>query len=562
MLISQKICIIVYTLIMLQCMGVSVHIFAKAKKTDSLYALLAINVIIIAWLLFGMFENMSSTNKELLFSIRLTLIPITLLGSAWLIFSLIYVGWITYRNKKTIFAIILLPVLSYLPALTDKYFYLLVISKEVSHPEFTHWGVFFVANYALTIIYLTSGGAIFLYKAFHEYKHQKGKILMLLTGVLVVTAFFLISSFQLIPLPRFDIAPISFSIFLMLLTVSIYRYRLLDITQEAANQVFNTMGDAIAVFDLHNNLVNYNQAFVHELVEDHDISEIRTLTDLELLLTLRSRGASAISFDNVAENSIVKSATGNFGSWDSQVGLNKKYYTYSLSPFRNDRGKMLGRILSIKDHTGTINTERNRLSADIHDTIGNSLTALLYSLNNARDEIKNTKKAEEYINMASVETRTVMVHFRRILSELKPIDIEEKGLVSTLHSQLNKFRRYGIEIRLSHTGIETTLLNKGQQAADIYNMCLHTISNAVSHGKATEINLVLSLRNNIFKMLVIDNGIGCTNIVFSGGLKQMDERIKAMGGTFAATAPDDGGFQINVSFPVMRTLCESEVSHD
>jgi len=562
MLISQKICIILYTLIMLQCMGLSVHIFARAKKTDALYALLAIHGLIIAWLLFGMIENMSSSNEELLFSIRLTILPISLVGSFWLVFSLFYAGWLSRTNKKIIAAIIFFPILSYLPALTDKYFYLLVISKDISHPEITEWGFLFVSNYLLTVIYLIAGGAIFLYKAIHEYKHQKSKILLLLAGVIIVTTSFLISSFQLIPLPRFDIAPLSFSVFLSLVTIAIYKYRLLDITQDAATQVFNSMGDAIAVFDLQNNLVNYNQSFATDLVETQNIPNVKTLKDLERLLSQRSKGAREVTFGTGIGTLNGDSLNGNFGSWDNQQGLKKKYYTYSLYPFRNDRGKILGRILSIKDHTGTINTERNRLSADIHDTIGNCLTALLYSLNNARDEIKNTKKAEEYINMASVETRTVMVHFRRILSELKPIDIEEKGLISTLHSQLNKFRRYGIEIQLSHTGIETTLLNTCQYASDIYNMCLHAISNAVSHGKATEINVILNLRNNIFKMHIIDNGIGCANIVYSGGLKQMEDKIKDLGGTFNATTPDYGGFAINISFPVTQAFCISEVSND
>jgi signal transduction histidine kinase len=173
----------------------------------------------------------------------------------------------------------------------------------------------------------------------------------------------------------------------------------------------------------------------------------------------------------------------------------------------------------------------------------------LFSLNNARDEVTEPEKALGFINLAFEETRTVFSHFRRIVEELKPIEIEERGLVSALNNQFGKFIHGGIKIEFSHHGIEESYVNNSKYATEIYRICLQAINNAVSHGKADEIIVNIHLIDNIIKLYVMDNGIGCKDIKQKSGLKNMEDRVKNFGGEASFYSPEYGGFNIVIKIP-------------
>ena len=171
-------------------------------------------------------------------------------------------------------------------------------------------------------------------------------------------------------------------------------------------------------------------------------------------------------------------------------------------------------------------------------------------MNNAKDEVDNPEKSLKFINLAFQETRNVFSHFRRIVEELKPVEIEERGLVSALKNQFGKFIHGGIKIEFNHHGIEESVVNNSKYATEIYRICLQAINNSVSHGKADEIIVNLHLVDNVIKLYVMDNGIGCMEIKQKSGLKNMEDRVRNFGGEISFYSPEYGGFNVVVKIPV------------
>ena len=135
---SQMLCIIVYTLVIIQCSIMTALTYLRVKRNMTRFYLILAQILVILWLFFGMIENMSNTTQELLFTIRFTLFPICFIGGIWLLFALFYAELMTKKNKVLRVAILLPLAVTYAPPLTDKYFNLIVIHKVIENPAITN----------------------------------------------------------------------------------------------------------------------------------------------------------------------------------------------------------------------------------------------------------------------------------------------------------------------------------------------------------------------------------------------------------------------------------------
>lgn len=80
---------------------------------------------------FSTLEFISTTTEELLFAVRFSLFPLSFVGGAGLIFALLYAGFISPKNKLIMLIIMFPLAITYLPALTNDYFYLIIVKKQL-----------------------------------------------------------------------------------------------------------------------------------------------------------------------------------------------------------------------------------------------------------------------------------------------------------------------------------------------------------------------------------------------------------------------------------------------
>lgn len=192
--------------------------------------------------------------------------------------------------------------------------------------------------------------------------------------------------------------------------------------------------------------------------------------------------------------------------------------------------------------------ERNRLAREIHDTLGHTLTGISAGIDACITMVdKSPKETKEQLETISKVTRDGINEIRRSVNKLRPDALERLNLKSAIHKMI-------IEIELmtnTHIYFESDIDNL-KFAADeedaIYRMIQESITNAIRHGKATQIWVHIKGGQGEIILTVRDNGIGCNNINQGFGIKHIKERISLLHGTVVFDGTD--GFTITAHIPI------------
>ena len=173
--------------------------------------------------------------------------------------------------------------------------------------------------------------------------------------------------------------------------------------------------------------------------------------------------------------------------------------------------------------------ERNRIARDIHDTLGHNMTALIMQLQMAEHLIKeDIPRAEELLANAAKTAKNSMTGIREVVETLRgaesPIPSEAIG------SMIKEFsEKTGVTIKFQIIEESTTQVTTANLA--LYRIIQEALTNAIRHGKATEISVSLNYTVDSIGFQVTDNGIGADVVKEGYGLKGIRERVKAFGGT-------------------------------
>ena len=82
----------------------------------------------------------------------------------------------------------------------------------------------------------------------------------------------------------------------------------------------------------------------------------------------------------------------------------------------------------------------------------------------------------------------------------------------------------------------------------VYRIVQESVTNAIRHGHATEIDVQLSGENRRLSIVIQDNGIGCEKIELGFGLRHMRERLRLLGGSLRVDGKK--GFRIEATIPL------------
>lgn len=173
--------------------------------------------------------------------------------------------------------------------------------------------------------------------------------------------------------------------------------------------------------------------------------------------------------------------------------------------------------------------ERNRIARDIHDNLGHNMTALIMQL----------QMAEHYLNVDSLKSMELLSNSvktaKNSLTCIREVVETLRGNSSLLLTDkaiqvlVNEFSEN------TGTTIEVTVKGKAAQKYDIgtalYHILQEGMTNAVRHGKATNIWIELNYNDDIVKFSIKDNGVGVYSINEGFGMKGIRERVKALNGS-------------------------------
>lgn len=188
--------------------------------------------------------------------------------------------------------------------------------------------------------------------------------------------------------------------------------------------------------------------------------------------------------------------------------------------------------------------ERQRLSREIHDSLGQNLLAVNMLLNQANKA--DSGEVAQFIKPAHEITRETIREVRAIINDLRPPALSELGLTHALQNLCREMEQSaGIET-VCHCGqVSTTDL----QSVYLYRVAQEALQNAVKHAGAQKVTVRLSTEGDWILLAITDNGKGLdarTAETSSGGLRNIRERIQILGGDFSIENSPQGGTTLTI----------------
>jgi PAS domain S-box-containing protein len=204
--------------------------------------------------------------------------------------------------------------------------------------------------------------------------------------------------------------------------------------------------------------------------------------------------------------------------------------------------------------------ERRHLARELHDEIGQALTAAKINLQAAMEEPDQAKSKRIHETTAILER--LLGQVRQISLNLRPSTLDDLGLVPALRSLLDEQgRRASVAVRFSAKNMPENLDPEIQTTC--FRIAQEAITNAVRHARATQIRVELSQENGNLRLQIRDNGTGfdaesAQAQTIGLGLVGMKERAALVGGRTRIMASRGKGATVDVTLPL---LSQSENHH-
>jgi signal transduction histidine kinase len=195
--------------------------------------------------------------------------------------------------------------------------------------------------------------------------------------------------------------------------------------------------------------------------------------------------------------------------------------------------------------------ERKALSRELHDEVGQTLTALGMELGNLQKAIQGDN-AREHVADAKRLNSSAMRAVRDLAMGLRPSMLDDLGLEPALQWQGREFAR--------HTGVPATVSveNLPEELPDSHRTCIYRIvqealTNCAKHAQASTVEVTVRRKVNLIELQIKDNGVGMDRRPqsdFGLGLLGIEERVQELNGKVHVSSRPREGTILQVTFPL------------
>lgn len=232
---------------------------------------------------------------------------------------------------------------------------------------------------------------------------------------------------------------------------------------------------------------------------------------------------------------------------DDEVNRVAQAYNSMLERLQEERARSSGRALQAQEE------ERVRISRELHDEVGQSLTALLLSLAQAAQECP--PEALLPIERAQDLARKVLDDVREISASLRPSVLNDLGIVPALNSLISEFTGLGgltLRKEIHHIGPASP-----EQELTLYRVAQEALTNVHRHAQASTATISLRRVGDTAVLAVEDDGIGVTALPGTGRTG-MHERALLVGGTLDVVRRPEGGTCVCLQVPLTVSATDQE----
>lgn len=216
----------------------------------------------------------------------------------------------------------------------------------------------------------------------------------------------------------------------------------------------------------------------------------------------------------------------------------------------NERLRVLSRrLMEIQEF------ERRAIARDLHDEIGQALTAIKLNLRELQ-EIFTGVAAEKQLADSLEILEQVLQHVRSLALDLRPSLLDELGLVPALRWYVRRqAERAGWEVEFRAEGIA----NRPSPEVEIacFRVAQEALTNVARHAEAQKVEVCLEMNHREVTLIIRDDGRGFDPLLIrssalagtSIGLSGMEERVRLAGGQIAIHSATGMGTEIRAAFP-------------
>jgi signal transduction histidine kinase len=199
----------------------------------------------------------------------------------------------------------------------------------------------------------------------------------------------------------------------------------------------------------------------------------------------------------------------------------------------SERTRADSRIKALVERLGSVQEdERRRLSRDLHDQLGQQLTALRLALNVLKDAARDDGIRRQVEHIESI-ARALDRDVDHLAWELRPPALDELGLATALDSLINQWAQYhGIAATFRAPSTARRLPNDVE--SNLYRIAQESLHNIAKHARAANVSVALEYSSRRVELTIADDGVGFdagTADARDGmGLVGMRERAALIGG--------------------------------
>jgi signal transduction histidine kinase len=200
-------------------------------------------------------------------------------------------------------------------------------------------------------------------------------------------------------------------------------------------------------------------------------------------------------------------------------------------------------------------SERQRLARELHDQVGQNLTALGLNLNIVRSLLPDTAAESVHDRLLDSQTlveQTIQI-IRDVMADLRPPLLDDYGLVAALHWHAERFEaRTGITCRV--LGEDLTPRLSSRRASALFRIAQEALNNASKHAQASLVTVTVEDLKKQVRLVIADDGVGFDpgqrevgpDKNLGWGLSIMNERAEAAGGSFRLESNPGQGTRVTV----------------
>jgi signal transduction histidine kinase len=206
------------------------------------------------------------------------------------------------------------------------------------------------------------------------------------------------------------------------------------------------------------------------------------------------------------------------------------------------RGQLLRRLVTAQEE------ERRRISRELHDQMGQYLSALMLRLKSMRPLAAGQEQARDSLRKLEELTGTLVDEVHHLAWELRPAALDDLGLHTALQNYAEKWsERSGVAVDFHCGGLERERLPPEVETT-VYRVVQEALTNVLKHAEARRVSVIVERRRDSVVVIVEDDGRGfdveeASLAPDSGrglGLLGMRERVALVGGALNLDSSDAG----------------------